>query len=107
MSAPDFASSINIKELSNNSHKRKTLQYIANIPSNIIYKINWELSRYKNNLKLISNTKYVKPVILRDLDNTTQKYSLYDGNHIGYCSNKLGYTINAIGSTRVNDTYLK
>lgn len=23
-------------------------------------------------MKLISNTKYVKPVILRDLDNTTQ-----------------------------------
>ncbi len=72
---------------------------------NIIDFINWEPSRYKNNLKLISDAKSVKPVILGDLDNTTQKYSLCDGNHRCYCSNELGYThIPAIVSKRVNDT---
>ena len=105
MSAPDIASSINLKELGNSIYRRKSLWYLTNIPLNIIDFINWEPSRYKNNLKLISDTKSVKPVILGDLDNTTQKYSLCDGNHRCYCSNELGYThIPAIVSIRVNDS---
>jgi len=105
MSAPDIASSINVKELGNSIYRRKSQWYLANIPLNIIDFINWEPSRYKNNLKLISDTKSVKPVILGDLDNTTQKYNLCDGNHRCYCCNELGYThIPAIVSKRVNDT---
>ena len=105
MSAPDIASSINLKELGNSIYRRKSCWYIANIPLNIIDFVNWEPSRYKNNLKLISDTKSVKPVILGDLDNITQKYSLCDGNHRCYCSNELGYThIPAIVSKRVNDS---
>jgi len=105
MSAPDIAPSINLKELGNSIYRRKSLWYLANIPLNIIDFINWEPSRYKNNLKLISDTKSVKPVVLGDLDNITQKYSLCDGNHRCYCSNELGYTrIPAIISTRVNDS---
>ena len=104
MSAPDIASSINVKELGNSIYRRKTLWYIANIPLSIIDFVNWEPSRYKNNMKLISDTKSVKPVILGDLDNTTQKYTLSDGNHRCYCSNELGYThIPAIVSKKIND----
>jgi hypothetical protein len=105
MSAPDIASSINVKELGNRINRRKSQWYLANIPLNIIDFINWEPSRYKNNLKLISDTKSVKPVILGDLDNTTQKYSLCDGNHRCYCSNELGYThIPAIVSKKISDS---
>ena len=104
MSAPDIASSINLKELGNSIYRRKSLWYLANIPLNIIYFVNWEPSRYKNNLKHISDTKSVKPLILGDLNTTTQKYSLCDGNHRCYCSNKLGYIyITSIVSIRVND----
>ena len=104
MSSPDIASSINLKELGNSIYRRKSLWYLANIPLNIIYFVNWEPSRYKNNLKHISDTKSVKPVILGDLDNATQKYTLSDGNHRCYCSNELGYThIPAIVSKKIND----
>ena len=104
MSAPDIASSINVIELGNSIHRRKSLWYLANIPLNIVDFVYWEQSRYKSNIKLISDTKSVKPVILGDLDNTTQKYSLCDGNHRCYCSNELGYThIPAIVSKKTND----
>lgn len=104
MSAPDITSSINVTEFGNSIYGRKSLWYLANIPLNIIHFVNWEPSRYKNNMKLISDTKSVKPIILGDLNNATQKYILCDGNHRCYCTNELGYThIPSIVSKRVND----
>ena len=104
MNSIDIAKNIDIKMLGNTFYRRKTLWYIANIPLNIINFSNWEPYRYKHNIKLISDTKSVKPIILGDLDNISQKYTLCDGNHRCFCSNELGYThIPAIVSKRIKD----
>lgn len=92
MYSPDIASSINLKELGNSYFTRKTQWYIANIPLNIITFKNWEPTRYRDNLKLISDTQTVKPIILDCFDIETQKFTLIDGNHRCFCSNELGYT---------------
>jgi hypothetical protein len=92
MYSPLIPLSLNIIELGNLYYEKKYKWYLAYIPLNIIDFSNWEPSRYNHNIKLISETKCVKPIILGDFDDSIKKYTLSDGNHRCFCSNELGYT---------------